>query len=65
MYLLTDYYVTKEWLNGKALKLAEELHAEEIVQISLKLNDQIEQGLIEPPIKLNLAQTVKTLTTNS
>ena len=63
MYLLTDYYVTKKWLNGKALKLAEELHAEEVVQISLKLNDQIEQGLIETPIKLNLAQTVKTLTT--
>ncbi|MEM4643465.1 MAG: hypothetical protein QXY51_02415, partial [Candidatus Bathyarchaeia archaeon] len=63
VYLLSDYYVTKKWLNGKALKLAGELHVEEVVRISLKLNDQIEQGLIETPVKLNLAQTIKTLTT--
>ncbi|MEM1510190.1 MAG: hypothetical protein QW096_10045 [Thermofilaceae archaeon] len=31
IYLLADYYVTKRWLNGKALNLARELRAEEAV----------------------------------
>jgi len=62
MYLLTDYYVTKQWLNNKALKLAKELNAEEAVKTSLKLNIQIEQGLAETPIRLNPAQTAKILT---
>jgi len=62
MYLLTDYYVTKQWLNNKALKLAKELNAEEAVYTSLKLNIQIEQGLAETPIRLNPAQTAKILT---
>jgi len=63
IYLLTDYYVTKQWLNNKALKLAKELNAEEAIHTSLKLNTQIEQGLAETPIKLNPAQTAKILTT--
>ncbi|MEM0253530.1 MAG: hypothetical protein QXK78_03110 [Candidatus Bathyarchaeia archaeon] len=63
MYLLTDYYVTKQWLNNNALKLAKELNAEEAIHTSLKLNTQIEQGLAETPIKLNPAQTAKILTT--
>lgn len=62
MYLLADYYVIKQWLSRKALKLAEELNAEEAVQASLELNNQIERGLTETPIKLNPIQTVKILT---
>ncbi|MEM3716429.1 MAG: hypothetical protein QW145_04630, partial [Candidatus Bathyarchaeia archaeon] len=63
MYLLTDYYVTKQWLNNKALKLAKELNAEEAIQTSLELNVKIEKGLTETPIKLNPFQTAKILTT--
>lgn len=61
IYLLSDYYVTKRWLNGKAMKLAEELNAREAVLASLKLNDQIERGLAETPIRLNPARTTMIL----
>ncbi|MEM2483010.1 MAG: nucleotidyltransferase family protein [Candidatus Nezhaarchaeales archaeon] len=63
IYLLADYYVIKQWLNKKALKLAEELNAEEALQASLELNYQIEKGLTETPIKLNPTQTAKILAT--
>ncbi|MEM2687634.1 MAG: hypothetical protein QW796_04725 [Thermoproteota archaeon] len=62
MYLLSDYYITKQWLDRKALKLAEELNAEEAVQISLELDNQIERGLTETPIKLSPAQIAKIIT---
>ncbi|MEM2502471.1 MAG: hypothetical protein QXR02_07205 [Acidilobaceae archaeon] len=61
MYLLLDYYVTREWLNTKALGLARELKAEEAVETALRLNEQIEKGLVEAPIKLKLPQTLKLL----
>jgi len=61
MYLLSDYYVTKRWLNGKALNLARELRAEEAVKTVLKLNEQIEQGRVETPIKLKPAQSMEIL----
>ncbi|MEM1510846.1 MAG: hypothetical protein QW096_13345 [Thermofilaceae archaeon] len=51
VYLLSDYYVTREWLNTKALGLARELKAEEAVETALRLNEQIEKGLVEAPIK--------------
>jgi len=47
IYLLSDYYVTKEWLSRKALKLAKELKAEEAIHTSLKLNTQIEAGQVK------------------
>uniref|UniRef100_A0A7C4H7M3 Uncharacterized protein n=1 Tax=Ignisphaera aggregans TaxID=334771 RepID=A0A7C4H7M3_9CREN len=61
MYLLSDYYVTKMWLNNKALGLARELKAEEAVEIALKLNEQIEKGLLEAPIKFIPVQSIKIL----
>ncbi|MEM1855246.1 MAG: hypothetical protein QXO91_01455 [Desulfurococcaceae archaeon] len=62
MYLLSDYYVTKEWLNSKALGLAGELKAEEAVETALRLNEQIERGLVETPIKLTPVQSMEILT---
>ena len=61
MYLLLDYYVTREWLNTKALGLARELKAEEAVETALRLNEQIEKGLVEAPIKLTPVQSIKIL----
>ncbi|MDW8034524.1 MAG: hypothetical protein RMI79_06315 [Nitrososphaerota archaeon] len=45
MYLLTDYYVAKQWINSKTLKLAQELNAEEAIKTSLTINKKIEIGL--------------------
>ncbi len=61
MYLQSDYYVTKEWLNTKALGLARELKAEEAVETALRLNEQVERGLVETPIKLTPVQSMEIL----
>lgn len=61
MYLLSDYYVAREWLNSKALGLARELRAEEAVETTLWLNEQIERGLVETPIKLASIQSMEIL----
>ncbi|MEM4693514.1 MAG: hypothetical protein QW655_03305 [Nitrososphaerota archaeon] len=58
IYLLSDYYVTKEWLNRKMLSLAEELKAEEAVEMALRLNKQIRRGGVEAPIKLKPIQVM-------
>lgn len=52
IYLLADYYVVKYWLNNRALSLARELGAEEVVKTALRLNEQIERGQIEASVKL-------------
>ncbi|MEM4435674.1 MAG: hypothetical protein QXO22_01730 [Thermosphaera sp.] len=62
MYLLSDYYVAREWLNNKALGLARELKAEEAVKMALRFNEQIEKGLLEAPIKFPPPQSIKILT---
>lgn len=62
-YLLADYYVVKRWVSSKALRLAEELSVREALRVSLELNNQIERGLIETPIKLNPVQITKILAT--
>ncbi|MEM2288950.1 MAG: nucleotidyltransferase family protein, partial [Sulfolobales archaeon] len=61
VYLLSDYYVAREWLNTKALVLARELKAEEAVETALRLNEQIEKGLVEAPIKLTPVQSIEIL----
>ncbi|MEM3680060.1 MAG: hypothetical protein QW359_00190 [Metallosphaera sp.] len=58
VYLLSDYYVTREWLSRKALGLAEELKAEKAVETALRLNKQIERGQVEIPVKLSPVQVV-------
>ncbi|MEM1510757.1 MAG: nucleotidyltransferase family protein [Thermofilaceae archaeon] len=61
VYLLSDYYVAREWLNTKALVLARELKAEEAVETALRLNEQIEKGLVEAPIKFTPVQSIEIL----
>ncbi|MEM2288825.1 MAG: hypothetical protein QW503_07040 [Sulfolobales archaeon] len=61
IYLLSDYYVTREWLNTKALGLARELKAGEAVETALRLNEQIEKGLVEAPIKFTPVQSIEIL----
>lgn len=62
IYLLADYYITKKWLSGKAMKLARELNAEDAIRMSMKLNEQIEQGRIEVPAKLKPIEITRVLT---
>ncbi|MEM2533894.1 MAG: hypothetical protein QXK12_07735 [Candidatus Nezhaarchaeales archaeon] len=61
VYLLADYYVVRYWLNNKALSLARELRAEEAVKIALRLNEQIEGGQVETPVKLKPIQVMELL----
>ncbi|MEM4976635.1 MAG: nucleotidyltransferase family protein [Desulfurococcaceae archaeon] len=56
VYLLSDYYVVREWFNRRALNLARELRAEDAVEVALLVNERIEKGLLETPVKLTLAQ---------
>ncbi|MEM2288309.1 MAG: hypothetical protein QW503_04390 [Sulfolobales archaeon] len=56
VYLLSDYYVVREWFNRRALNLARELGVEDAVKVALWLNEWIEKGLLETPVKLTLAQ---------
>ncbi|MEM2046018.1 MAG: hypothetical protein QXO20_07585 [Candidatus Bathyarchaeia archaeon] len=62
IYLLTDYYTVKYWLNNKALSLARELRAKEAVKTALRLNEQIEAGQVEAPVKLKPIQVMEILT---
>ena len=61
MYLLSDYYVVREWLNGRALSLAYELNVVDSLEIAVTLNKLIERGFIETPYKLPLPRTMVTL----
>ncbi|MEM0244550.1 MAG: hypothetical protein QXM42_04910 [Zestosphaera sp.] len=57
-YLLSDYYVTREWFNRRAPNLTKELKTEEAAGTALRLNEQIEEGLIEAPVKLIPARLI-------
>ncbi|MEM4854724.1 MAG: hypothetical protein QXE75_04825 [Sulfolobales archaeon] len=61
VYLLSDYYVTREWLSRKVLGLAEELKVEEALRMALRLNEQIEKGQIEAPVRLRSMQVMEFL----
>lgn len=61
VYLLLDYYTVKKWTNRRTLDLAEELNAGEALELSLKINEQIERGVVETPLKLNPAQVASIL----
>ncbi|MGC9010341.1 MAG: hypothetical protein ACP5I7_07000 [Sulfolobales archaeon] len=55
MYLLIDYFTTKNWLSPKALRLSSELGVEDSVKISWLLNKLVDEGIIELPHKISLA----------
>ncbi|MEM3826623.1 MAG: hypothetical protein QXE05_02070 [Nitrososphaeria archaeon] len=61
MYLLTDYYVVKCWLNDKAVALARKVNVDDAIKVCLELNRLIDEGYVEAPIKFNFNQTVKIL----
>lgn len=62
MYLLSDYYVVRGWLNESALSLAYELNVVDSLEVAVTLNKLIERGFIETPYKLPLPRTIVTLT---
>lgn len=51
-----DNYIAREWFNRRALNLVRELKVENAVEVALRLNDQIEKGLLEALVKLTPAQ---------
>lgn len=61
MYLLSDHYVIKRWMNSKVLSLARELGAEDSIKVALDLNEQIGKGCVDTPVKLSPLQTMRTL----
>ncbi|MEM3714895.1 MAG: hypothetical protein QXF82_08115, partial [Nitrososphaeria archaeon] len=61
MYLLTDYYVVKCWLNNKAVALARKVNVDDAIKVCLELNRLIDEGYAEALIKFNFNQTVKIL----
>ena len=63
MYLLADYFTVERWISGRAVRLAEEHKVEDSISIALKLNQLIENGVLEAPIKLDIGNLM-TLYTN-
>ncbi|MEM4740329.1 MAG: hypothetical protein QXS63_04540 [Zestosphaera sp.] len=61
VYLLSDYYVVREWFNRRVLSLARKLIVENAVEAALKLDEEVEKGLVKAPVKLSPAQVAVTL----
>jgi len=60
LYLLIDYFTSREWLSKRALRLSVELNIENGVKVATQLNKLIEGGLVELPYKLPLTLVIKT-----
>jgi hypothetical protein len=54
IYTLNDYYTIREWVDERALQLAEELKCAPALRLAIKLNEAISKGLIETPYKIPL-----------
>lgn len=52
IYTLNDYFIVKKWTTGRSFKLAEELKCRPALELSIKLNRLIEEGVLETPYKL-------------
>ena len=61
IYLLSDYYVIREWLDSRALVLAEELGVKDSLRLSLYLNKLLDHGVLEAPIRIDALKVVRLL----
>ncbi|MBS7613181.1 hypothetical protein KEJ48_02910 [Candidatus Bathyarchaeota archaeon] len=52
IYTLNDYFTVKKWATGRSFKLVEELSCRPALELSIKLNRLIEDGVLETPYKL-------------
>ncbi len=55
LYTLNDYFTIRRWLSRRALSLAEEVVCRDALNLSLRMNKQIEEELIEAPYRIPLA----------
>jgi hypothetical protein len=61
IYTLNDYFTVKEWATEETFKLAKELKCSSVVELAIKINDAIENGLVEAPYKIPMHTWAKLL----
>jgi hypothetical protein len=61
IYTLNDYFTVKEWTTKETFKLAKELKCSSALELAIKINDAIENGLVEAPYKIPMHTWAKLL----
>jgi hypothetical protein len=61
IYTLNDYFTVKEWATEETFKLAKELKCSSALKLAIKINDAIENGLVEAPYKIPMHTWTKLL----
>jgi len=61
IYTLNDYFTVKEWVTEETFKLAKELKCSSALELAVKINDTIENGLVEAPYKIPMYTWAKLL----
>lgn len=61
IYTLNDYFTVREWATEETFKLAEKLKCTSCLNIAVKINEGIEEGLIEAPYKIPVTTWTKLL----
>ncbi len=59
VYLLADYFTLKKWLSKKALRLSAELGVEKALEAATALNEAVDRGVMELPLKIPPAHSVR------
>jgi len=62
IYTLNDYFTIKEWATEETFKLAKELKCSSVLELAVKINETIENGLVEAPYKISMHTWTKLLT---
>jgi len=52
IYTLNDYFTVKEWVTEETFNLAKELKCSSALELAIKINDAVENGLVEVPYKI-------------
>jgi len=60
IYLLADYFTIKKWMDSKAVELAKKYNVKDSLAVAIKLNEIIDSGIVEAPIKLDIPLITKT-----
>jgi len=61
IYTLNDYFTVKEWATEETFRLAKELKCSSVLEFAIKINDAIENGLVEAPHKIPVHTWTKLL----
>jgi len=52
IYTLNDHFTVKEWVTEETFNLAKELKCSSALELAIKINDAVENGLVEVPYKI-------------